>query len=250
MEDTRLRRRAAKVLPAPDAKAAYVREMFTSIAPTYDLLNRVMSLGMDRQWRRRAVALTGLKRGDRALDVATGTGDLAFELALRVGPRGEVVGTDFSEGMLALAAEKARAAGKESTVRFEWADALDLPFRDGEFDAVTVGFAGRNVTDLNRFFAEMRRVVRPGGRVVHLELSRPTLPVFRTIYRYYFYHLVPRIEGTLSRSPTAYTYLPNSLTVFPSPPELSEIMRQAGLRDVRYFPLALGTVTIHVGVVA
>lgn len=236
------------ILPPPEEKAAYVREMFTSIAPTYDRLNRMMSLGLDRQWRRWAVLHSRVRPGDRALDVATGTGDIAFELARRVGPTGSVVATDFSEGMLSHARRKAERAGVESVVRFEWADALDLPYADGEFDAATVGFAGRNVADLHRFFSEMRRVVRPGGRVVHLEISKPRLPLFRTLFQLYFYNLVPMIEGRLAGSRAAYTYLPNSLTLFPSVEELAEIMSAAGLVHVRYYPLALGTVTIHVGV--
>lgn len=245
-----MRKRAAMVLPPPDHKATYVREMFTSIAPTYDRLNAVMSLGLHRLWRRHAVVLSGLRPGDRALDVATGTGDFALALADRVGPRGGVIGTDFSEGMLELAAAKAHAAGLDHVVQFEWADALDLPYEDGEFDAATVGFAGRNVTDLHQFFSELRRVVRPGGRVIHLELSKPTLPVFRTLYRIYFFHLVPLVGAALARSRAAYTYLPNSLTPFPDADELSEVMRGAGLTRVRYYPLAFGTVTIHVGRVA
>ncbi len=242
-------RRARAVLPPPEQKAGYVREMFTSIAPRYDLLNGVMSLGLHGLWRRHAVRLSRLRPGDRALDIATGTGDFALALARQVGPAGEVIGTDFSEGMLELAEQKARRAGLDGVVRFRWADALDLPFEAGEFDAVTVGFAGRNVTDLHRFFAEMRRVVRRGGRVVHLEISRPTLPLFRLLFEAYFYYLVPRIGAALARSRSAYTYLPNSLTPFPDPDELAGIMRQAGLVSVRYYPLALGTVTIHVGVV-
>jgi demethylmenaquinone methyltransferase/2-methoxy-6-polyprenyl-1,4-benzoquinol methylase len=246
--EERLRQRAAQVLPPPDHKARYVREMFTSIAPVYDRLNSVMSLGLHSMWRRRAVALSGVRPGDRALDVATGTGDFALALARRVGPTGEVIGTDFSEAMLELAAVKARQAGVSDRVSFEWADALDLPYEDGEFAAATVGFAGRNVTDLRRFFSELCRVVRPGGRVVHLELSRPTMPGFRTLYRLYFYNLVPLVGGALARSRAAYTYLPNSLTPFPPPEEISRLMREAGLKNVRHYGLALGTVTIHVGV--
>jgi len=238
------------ILPRPEEKAAYVRAMFTGIAPTYDRLNRLMSLGLDRQWRRWAVVHARLQPGDRALDVATGTGDIAFALARRVGPEGEVVGVDFSDGMLDLAGSKARAQGVAGFVRFQWADALELPFEDGEFDAATVGFAGRNVTDLSRFFSEMRRVVRPGGKVVHLEISRPKLPVFRILFRLYFYHLVPLIEGRLAGSRDAYTYLPNSLTLFPGVDELARIMRDAGLREVRFYPLAFGAITMHVGVAA
>ncbi len=236
------------ILPAPEEKASYVREMFTSIAPTYDRLNRLMSLGLDGQWRRWAVLHARVGPGDRALDVATGTGDLAFELVRRVAPSGSVVATDFSDGMLNLARIKAQRAGLEDIVRFEWADALDLPYSDSEFDAATVGFAGRNVTDLHCFFSEMHRVVKPGGRVVHLEISRPRLPVFRTLFQLYFYNLVPIIEGRLAVSRTAYTYLPNSLTLFPSVDELARIMRDVGLVKVRYYPLAFGTITIHVGV--
>lgn len=242
-----MKRRAERVLPPPDEKAGYVRHMFTRIAPGYDRLNSVMSLGLHRMWRRYAIALTGLRRGDSALDVATGTGDFAFALARKVGPEGRIVGVDFSEGMLRLARQKALGFPLSHVVRFEWADALDLPFEDGVFDAVTVGFAGRNVTDLHRFFAEMRRVLRPGGRVVHLELSKPTMPVFSTLYRLYFYYLVPVLGSALAGARAAYTYLPNSLTPFPPQEELAEIMREAGLVDVRYYPLAFGTVTVHVG---
>jgi demethylmenaquinone methyltransferase/2-methoxy-6-polyprenyl-1,4-benzoquinol methylase len=236
------------ILPPPERKAEYVREMFTSIAPRYDLINRLMTLGLDTQWRRWAVLRAGVRHGDRALDVATGTGDLALELARRVGPTGAVVGVDFSEGMLGLAEGKARAAGLANIAHFRWADALDLPFEDGEFDAATVGFAGRNVTDLYRFFSEMRRVVRPGGRVVHLEISRPTAPILSALFKVYFYHVIPVVEGRLAGARAAYTYLPSSLTLFPSPPELARIMGEAGLKDVRYYPLTFGTVTIHVGV--
>jgi len=238
-----------RYLPPPEQKAQYVREMFTSIAPVYDRLNSIISLGLHRLWRRTAVRLSGLKPGDSALDVATGTGDFAITLAKAVGPTGRVVGIDFSEGMLRLAHEKIKRLGLDGVIQFEWADALALPFADGEFDAATVGFAGRNVTDLKGMFSEMRRVVRPGGRVVHLELSRPTLPIFRDIYRIYFYHLVPVVGGALARSRSAYGYLPESLSVFPSPEEVARVMREAGLVKVRYYPLALGTVTVHVGVV-
>lgn len=247
MDDKALQKRAQRVLPPPDQKAGYVRHMFTRIAPRYDRLNSVMSLGLHRMWRRYAIALSGLRAGGSALDIATGTGDFAFALAQRVGPGGRVVGVDFSEGMLRLARQKALTFPLSQVVRFEWADALDLPFGDGEFDAVTAGFAGRNVTDLHKFFSEMRRVLLPGGRAVHLELSKPTLPVFSALYRLYFYRVVPVLGSALAGARSAYTYLPNSLTPFPSRDELAEIMREAGLVDVRYYPLAFGTVTIHVG---
>lgn len=247
MNSEKLRRQAEKILPPPDQKARYVQEMFTSIAPVYDLLNSVMSLGLHGLWRRHAVYLSRLRPGDSALDVATGTGDFAFALASRVGPEGSVIATDFSEGMLDLARAKAARKDPNNVVRFQWADAMGLPFEDNTFKAATVGFAGRNVTDLRQLFSEMGRVVVPGGRVVHLEISKPTLPVFRELFRFYFYTLVPAIGGAIARSRSAYTYLPNSLTPFPQPEGLAEIMRQAGLKNVRYYPLAFGTVTIHVG---
>src|SRR5579859_2502988 len=164
--------------------------MFDRIAGLYDRMNSVMTAGLHHQWRRRAADLAGLAPGGRALDVATGTGDLAFELARRVGPSGSVVASDFAERMLSLARAKASAAGVEN-VRFEAANALALPYEDDGFDAATVGFGARNFADLDQGLREMTRVVRPGGRVVVLEITTPQRPPLSTFFRLWFDRVVP-----------------------------------------------------------
>ncbi len=225
--------------------AGEVRAMFDRIAPRYDLLNRAMTAGLDGRWRATAAAVADVAAGDRALDVCTGTGDLAFALADRVTPSGEVVGVDFAERMLDRAREKAQG---RTGVRFEAADALDLPFADDAFDAATVAFGIRNVDDLDRGLAEMARVVRPGGRVVILEITTPAR--MRRFYELWFDRVVPRLGRLLGRDAAAYAYLPASVRRFPAPPELAARMAAAGLRDVRWRPLAFGIVAIHHGRVA
>jgi demethylmenaquinone methyltransferase/2-methoxy-6-polyprenyl-1,4-benzoquinol methylase len=219
--------------------------MFDRIAPRYDLLNRAMTAGLDGRWRQTAAAAADVAAGDRALDVCTGTGDLAFALADRVTPSGEVVGVDFAERMLALA--RAKAEGRPG-VRFMAADALALPFADDAFDAATVAFGIRNVDDLDRGIAEMARVVRPGGRVVILEITTPAR--MRRFYELWFDRVVPRLGRLLGRDGAAYAYLPASVRRFPGPPELAARMAAAGLRDIRWRPLAFGIVAIHHGRVA
>jgi demethylmenaquinone methyltransferase/2-methoxy-6-polyprenyl-1,4-benzoquinol methylase len=220
-----------------------VRAMFDRIAGFYDVMNSVMTAGLHHEWRRRAGDLAGVKPGDRVLDVATGTGDLALELARRVGPQGEVVASDFSEEMLARARAKAADAG--APVTFEWGNALDLPYADGEFAAATAGFGARNFSDLDRGLGEMARVVRPGGRVVVLEITTPTRPPLSTFYRLWFDRVVPVI-GRLAGDPEAYEYLPNSVKRFPGPHELAARMDRCGL-DVRYVLTAGGIIALHVG---
>ena len=195
-------------------EAVQVRAMFDRIAGVYDLLNSVMTAGLHHRWRERASDLARVGPGSRVLDVATGTGDLAVELARRVSPGGEVVGSDFSEAMLERARCKPKPAGAD--LRFEWGDALDLPFEDGAFDAATVGFGARNFSDLARGLAEMVRVVRPGGRVVVLEFTSPTRAPLSLFYRLWFDRIVPLL-GALAGDSDAYTYLPNSVKRFPAP---------------------------------
>jgi demethylmenaquinone methyltransferase / 2-methoxy-6-polyprenyl-1,4-benzoquinol methylase len=226
--------------------AGEVREMFDRIAPRYDLLNRAMTAGLDGRWRRAAAGAADLAAGDRALDCCTGTGDLALELAARVTGSGRVVGLDFAEAMLARARAKAAARGAE--VEFVAGDALALPFRDGEFDAATVAFGIRNVSDLDAGIAEMARVVRPGGRVVILEITTPRR--LRPFYEVWFDRVVPRLGRLLGRDGAAYSYLPASVRRFPGPPELAARMAAAGLADVRWRPLAGGIVALHHGRVA
>ncbi|HEX8977180.1 MAG TPA: bifunctional demethylmenaquinone methyltransferase/2-methoxy-6-polyprenyl-1,4-benzoquinol methylase UbiE [Solirubrobacteraceae bacterium] len=223
-----------------------VRAMFDRIAGVYDRMNAVMTAGLHHQWRRRAADLAALAPGDRALDVATGTGDLAFELARRVAPGGAVVGADFSERMLELARAKLPAAGAQSGVelRFETANALALPYADDEFAAATVGFGARNFSDLSQGLSEMARVVRPGGRVVVLEITTPTRPPLSTFLELWFDHLVPAL-GRLAGDPDAYSYLPNSVRRFPDPETLAAVMWDCGLRDVRYVLTAGGIIALH-----
>jgi demethylmenaquinone methyltransferase/2-methoxy-6-polyprenyl-1,4-benzoquinol methylase len=219
--------------------------MFDRIAPRYDLLNRAMTAGLDGRWRQAAAAAADVAAGDRALDVCTGTGDLALALADRVTTSGEVVGVDFAERMLERARQKAEG---RPGVRFEAADALALPFGDDAFDAAAVAFGIRNVDDLDRGIAEMARVVRPGGRVVILEITTPAR--MRRFYELWFDRVVPRLGRMLGRDGAAYAYLPASVRRFPAPPELAARMAAAGLHDVRWRPLAFGIVAIHHGRVA
>jgi demethylmenaquinone methyltransferase/2-methoxy-6-polyprenyl-1,4-benzoquinol methylase len=237
------------VAPGPDVSSGtlpepQVQAMFDRISGVYDRMNVVMTAGLDRQWRRRAVDLAAVAPGARVLDVATGTGDLALELARRVAPGGAVIGADFSEQMLALARRKPAPAG--AALRFEAANALDLPYGDGAFDAATVGFGARNFSDLDRGIAEMARVVRPGGRVVVLEITTPTRPPLSTFLEVWFDRLVPAL-GRIAGDPDAYSYLPSSVRRFPAPEALAEVMWRVGLRDIRYVLTAGGIIALHVG---
>ena len=260
-------------LPPAEQKAVYVRDMFGRIAWRYDLMNRLMTFGRDRAWRRYTVSQLGLEApqaGDEAqatesklvLDVATGTGDLAFEtLAQR--PDARVVGLDFVPEMLVLAQQKASAIGgndqtahplEEATelaagsLALLAGDALRIPFPNGSFDAVVTGFALRNVTDIPAAFAEMARVTRRGGRVACLEIAKPQTPFFKRLFALYFYQLVPLLGGWITGQRTAYTYLPHSLSAFLNPDEIADVMSQTGWREVSYKRLMLGTVAVHVGI--
>jgi demethylmenaquinone methyltransferase / 2-methoxy-6-polyprenyl-1,4-benzoquinol methylase len=219
-----------------------VRAMFDRIAGFYDRMNSVMTAGLHHRWRERAADLAAIGPGDRALDVATGTGDLAIELARRVGPGGEVVGSDFSEGMLDLARRKATGP------RWEWANALALPYENDQFAAATVGFGARNFSDLDRGIAEMARVVKPGGRVVILEITTPQNPPLSTFFSLWFDRVVPLV-GKVAGDPDAYTYLPSSVKRFPGPEGVAASMDRAGLHDIRWILTAGGIIALHVGTV-
>ena len=220
-----------------------VRAMFDRIARVYDRMNAVMTAGMHERWRERAAQMAEVGPGQRALDVATGTGDLALELERHVGATGAVVGIDFAERMLELARVKAR---NTPGVRFEQGNALELSFPDGEFDAVTVGFGARNFADLRRGLAEMARVAKPGGRVVVLEFTTPRTPPLSWFFSLWFDRIVPRL-GRLAGDPEAYAYLPASVRRFPDPRGLAAELAASGLADVRWIVTAGGIVTIHVG---
>ena len=220
-----------------------VRAMFDRIARVYDPLNSLMTAGLHHRWRTRAADLAALAPGARALDVACGTGDLALELARRVGPGGEIVACDFSERMLDLARAKAAAV---PTIRVEWANALELPYEDDVFAAATVGFGARNFSDLEQGLRELTRVVRPGGRVVVLEMTTPTRPPLSTFFHVWFDRVVP-VLGRLGGGGDAYTYLPRSVQRFPGPEELAATMQRCGLRQIRYVLTAGGIISIHAG---
>ena len=217
--------------------------MFDRISPAYDRMNRIMSAGMDVRWRRFAAGCAGLQVGDAALDVCCGTGDLALDLLDRVSSRGRVVGLDFSQQMLEV------ARTKSSLVEWVQGDALELPFADGEFAAATIGFGMRNLADHERGFAEMARVVRPGGRVVCLELTRPPAAV-AWASQLWTDRAVPALGRLVAGDAAAYDYLPKSVHRFPSAPELADLMRAVGLERVQFRRLGMGAVAVHVGTVA
>jgi demethylmenaquinone methyltransferase/2-methoxy-6-polyprenyl-1,4-benzoquinol methylase len=243
-----------------------VRTMFNRIAGVYDLMNTVMTAGLHHRWRQRAADMARVGPGGRVLDVATGTGDMAIELARRVTPGGEVVASDFSEAMLQRAQAKVEACDLNAVrPRFVWADAMRLPYANDSFDSATVGFGARNFEDLARGLSEMVRVVRPGGRVVVLEITTPTRRVLSLFYRVWFDRIVPllgrlagagvalasRLGGSASSGAIAdaYTYLPSSVRRFPEPAAFAAEMERAGLRDVRYVLMAGSIISIHVGTV-
>lgn len=226
--------------------AGQVNRMFDRVAGRYDALNSLMTAGLHHRWRERAAARTELGPGDSALDICCGTGDLALELAKHVTPGGHVVGCDFSEPMLDLARDKAAARSADG-VRFEWADALELPYDGERFDAVTVGFGVRNLADLDRGLREMARVLKPGGRAVILEITQPSRPPLSLFYSLWFDRIVPLL-GALSSDPEAYSYLPESVRSFPNPRGLAGKMDDAGFKGIRYTVLAGGIIAIHSGV--
>ncbi len=235
---------AGSSVPRRDSEefATEVRGMFDRIAGVYDLMNSAMTAGLHHEWRERAVDRAQVGPGSDALDVCCGTGDLALELRRRIGPDGRVVGSDFSEPMLELARRKSGDEGLP--VEFGWADALDLPYGDASFDAVTIGFGARNLADLDKGLAEMARVLRPGGRLVILEITRPQREPLASFYSLWFDRMVPVI-GTFAGDSDAYSYLPNSVRTFPPPEKLAAMMDVAGFTEIRWLLLAGGIIAIH-----
>lgn len=231
----------------PEHKAAYVQEMFDRIAPRYDLMNRVMTLGRDQAWRRLLIQRAGVKPGAKVLDIATGTADIA--LAARAAGATQVVAADFSREMLVYARAKIAATVRHDhkAIVLAAADGLSLPFADNTFDAVVTGFSLRNVGNLDQFLREMVRVTKPGGRVACLEITRPRSPHFRKFFAWYFGKVVPLAGRIISGSKEAYSYLPHSVSIFVTPEELRVRMEDAGLNHAKFETLMLGTIAIHHG---
>lgn len=232
-----------------DEKAARVRAVFDSVAGNYDLMNDLMSGGLHRLWKRFALAQTGLRPGQRALDVASGTGDLGAGLARQVGKDGLAVLTDINREMLSRGRDRLIDRGIASNVAFVLANAETLPFPDRSFDCVTIGFGLRNVTDKPAALASMRRVLRPGGRLLVLEFSKPTLDFLKPAYDAYSFNILPRLGGIVAGDAASYRYLAESIRMHPDQATLADMMRAAGFDEARWNNLAGGIVALHTGVV-
>ena len=227
-------------------KGERIRAMFGSIAPRYDLLNRLLSLGIDRRWRRFAVGKIGVKGPGKVLDVATGTGDVALEIAAQTPASVEIVGIDFTPEMIELGRVKVQQSRHAQRIQLQVAPCEDIPYEDGTFEAATISFGIRNVVDRIKGLTEMHRALKVGGRIVILEFSTPTMPVFKDLYHFYFLKVLPKIGGAFSRF-SAYQYLPDSVLEFPSRDEFKGMMRQVGFKDVDHFDLTGGIATVYVG---
>jgi demethylmenaquinone methyltransferase/2-methoxy-6-polyprenyl-1,4-benzoquinol methylase len=233
---------------SPEEKTARVRGVFDSVAGSYDLMNDLMSGGMHRLWKRFALSQTGLRPGQRALDVAAGTGDLGAGIARQVGREGLAVLTDINGEMLARGRDRMIDNGLGARAEFVIANAECLPFPDSSFDCVTIGFGLRNVTDKPAALASMRRVLRPGGRLLVLEFSKPR-PEIRAAYDAYSFNVLPRIGAIVAGDAASYRYLAESIRMHPDQETLAGMIRQAGFDDCRWHNLAAGIVALHVGVV-
>jgi len=227
-------------------KGERIRAMFGSIAPRYDLLNRLLSLGIDRRWRRFAVGKIGLSGAGRVLDVATGTGDVALEIAARTPASVSIVGVDFCPEMIDLGRVKVEGSAHANRITLQVAPCEEIPFEDKSFDAATISFGIRNVVDRFKGLSEMRRVLKDGGRIVILEFSTPTSPLFRSLYHFYFLKMLPVIGGAFSRF-SAYRYLPDSVLEFPSRESFKAMMTEVGFKEVRHFDLTGGIATVYLG---
>ena len=225
-------------------KGEQVREMFDSIAPAYDFMNRAMTLGIDRLWRRRVVKMVARAKAGDILDIASGTGDLAIKLARELDPIA-VTGVDLSEGMIEIGRAKVAKEGLQEVVTLGIGDCLLLPFTDASFDAVTCAYGVRNFADLLAGYREMHRVLRPGGRAVILELSTPTSPMVRPLYNFYTRHVIPTVGRLVSKDVRAYSYLPESIAAVPQGDAMTAIMLEAGFSQARAIPLTMGVCTIY-----
>lgn len=237
-----------KIPPQYENKEQYVHAIFSSIAHRYDLLNTTLSLNQDKYWRRFAVAKSGLDINGSAVDVCCGTGMLSIELAKKAGPGGRVVGVDFCENMLVKARGNLAKSTLQDSIQLVHGNAIDLPFADNTFDCATIGFALRNVPDIKKTICEMKRVIKPGGKVVSLELTRPGIPVFKQLYYFYFNRVMPLLGKLGIGQAGPYSYLSSSVMNFPPPEEIKKIFSGLGLLNAVYYELTGGIATVHTGI--
>ncbi|NQS75487.1 MAG: demethylmenaquinone methyltransferase [Peptococcaceae bacterium] len=234
-------------LPGDRDKSRYVKDTFNSIAKSYDLMNTLMTFGLDKSWRRLAVKHSGLEEGGMGLDICCGTGMLAIEQARAAGPTGRVIGLDFSKNMIEMAQQNIKDFSFKDNVQFIQGDAMALPFENNCFDCVTVGWGLRNVPDVLRVVQEMARVVKPGGKVISLDMAQPAAPVFKEFYWLCFDRIIPAVGKLLSGNKKAYEYFYNSARGFMCQQELADLFAQAGLDETRYLNLCGGVVAIVEG---
>lgn len=238
--------KAEKINPYDDnrSKSEQVREMFDSIAPAYDFMNRAMTFGIDKLWRAKAVKMIRNHSPRQILDIATGTGDLAIKLAREL-PEVKITGVDLSEGMIEIGRKKVTEAGLDERVEMMTGDCLSLPMADDSYDCVTVAYGVRNFERLLQGYREMLRVLRPGGMLCVIELSTPTSAIVKPLYKIYTRYIIPAVGRMVSKDVCAYSYLPESIAAVPQGEDMLAIMREAGFTDTRHRPLTFGTCTIY-----
>ena len=241
--------KAEKINPYDNnrAKTEQVKEMFDSIAPAYDFMNRAMTFGIDKCWRAKAVKMIKAYAPKTILDVATGTGDLAIKLARTLHPE-KITGIDLSEGMIAIGEKKVAEAGLDNIINFVAGDCLNLPFNEAQFDCITVAYGVRNFEHLDQGYREMYRVLRSGGVLCVIELSRPTSPIVKSFYRLYTRFIIPTMGRMVSKDVRAYSYLPESIAAVPQGNDMLQLMRDAGFSNCKFTRLTFGTCTIYMAV--
>jgi demethylmenaquinone methyltransferase / 2-methoxy-6-polyprenyl-1,4-benzoquinol methylase len=239
--------KVVKPYEAVGSKKTQVSNMFDNIAPYYDLLNKVLSLGIDRTWRTKAIKLLQADQPKMVLDVATGTADLALETVKRINGVEQIIGVDISNEMLAIGRKKIAAKNLQHVISLKEGDSENLPFQDNTFDAITVAFGVRNFENLEKGLGEMLRVLKPGGKVIVLEFSKPTIFPFKQLFNFYFKYILPFIGKMTSKDPKAYKYLYESVQAFPDGNSFVAVLNKLGYQSTQFIPLSLGICSIYLG---